>query len=92
MRNRQVYQVSVPAQQDHSDAGLHIFTGEATSPGTALRSARKVHDAALAAQRDGLPQPAHRSDGWSACGMRPGWQLDWSAATACLWKNPYGIL
>ncbi|MEU2440154.1 hypothetical protein ABZ595_28825 [Streptomyces rubradiris] len=27
-------------------------------------------------------------DTWTARGLRPGWELEWTAATAGLWHNP----
>ncbi|MFE1884167.1 hypothetical protein [Streptomyces diastatochromogenes] len=48
-----------------------------------------MYDAALAAQQAGLENPRKRSDGWAARGLRPGWELDWKAATAGRWNDPY---
>ncbi|MFJ3505037.1 hypothetical protein [Streptomyces sp. NPDC090135] len=68
---------------------MHVFTGEADSPTTALRRAHEVHDAALAAQQAGLEIPAKQPENWGAPGLRPGWQMEWTAATAGPWKRPY---
>jgi hypothetical protein len=67
--------------------GLRIFTGEADNPGAAIQIAYKVYAAAVAAQQSGLR--VRRRDGWGERGMRSGWELDWSAATASLWNDPY---
>ncbi|MFD8609496.1 hypothetical protein [Streptomyces sp. NPDC059631] len=36
--------------------------------------------------------PHGRPDGWGACGYRPGWDLDWAAATVSRWHDPYSWL
>ncbi|MGV9758599.1 hypothetical protein ACWDUC_22595 [Streptomyces tricolor] len=43
-----------PRQQLH---GLHVFTGQATSPSEALACTHQVYDAALAARKAGLDKP-----------------------------------
>ncbi|MEW1548437.1 hypothetical protein [Streptomyces tsukubensis] len=69
--------------------GLHIFTGRADSRSSALRIAHEVYEAARAAAEAGTEVPHGRPDGWGARGYRPGWELDWPAATAARWVNPY---
>ncbi|WP_308402643.1 hypothetical protein [Streptomyces sp. AC550_RSS872] len=49
----------------------------------------EVYDAARAAREAGLEIPHDRPDGWGACGYRPGWELNWTTATAGQWNNPY---
>ncbi|WP_369384233.1 hypothetical protein [Streptomyces sp. cg36] len=90
MPNREVYEVDVPIHDTTNPAlrGLHVFTGEADSPTTALRRAHEVYDAALAAQQAGLDIPGKQPDSWGARGLRPGWELDWPAAKAGRWHNP----
>ncbi|MGW4161982.1 MULTISPECIES: hypothetical protein [unclassified Streptomyces] len=90
MPNREVYEVDVPIHNTTNPAlrGLHVFTGEADSPTTALRRAHEVYDAALAAQQAGLDIPGKQPDSWGARGLRPGWELDWPAAKAGRWHNP----
>ncbi|MFE5560298.1 hypothetical protein [Streptomyces sp. NPDC056544] len=70
------YEVDVPIHDTTNPArrGVHVFTGVADSPATALRRA----------QRCTTPQP----DSWGARGLRPGWQMEWPAAKAGLWHNP----
>ncbi|MFJ3786883.1 hypothetical protein [Streptomyces sp. NPDC090093] len=91
MPNREFYEVDVPIHDTANPdrRGLHVFTGEADSPATALRRAHKVYDAALAAHTAGLEIPGKQPDNWGAAGLRPGWQLEWTAATAGPWKSPY---
>ena len=50
------------------------------SRSAALRAAQEVYDAARAAAEAGHEIPHGGSGGWSACGYRPGWELDWPAA------------
>ncbi|MBK3583337.1 hypothetical protein JHN49_06235 [Streptomyces sp. MBT57] len=85
------FEVEVPMRNTEAPKtrGLHIFTGRAPSPSAAVRIAHEVYDAARAASEAGLKIPHGRPDGWGACGYRPGWDLDWPAATACRWLNPY---
>ncbi|MDP9954292.1 hypothetical protein [Streptomyces vinaceus] len=75
-------------QLKRSVTGLHVFTGRADSRSAAVRIAHEVYDAARAATEAGLEIPHGRPDGWGACGYRPGWELDWPAATAGRWTNP----
>jgi hypothetical protein len=69
--------------------GLHVFTGPAASTGEAVRIAHEIYDAARAAQQAGLEIPGKRPDGWGASGYRSGWELDWSAAMAGRWNDPF---
>lgn len=85
------FEVDVPI---HSTAqpglrGVHVFTGPADSRSAALRIAHEVYDAACAAQQAGDKILCGRANGWTACGYRPGWELDWKAATAGRWNSPY---
>ncbi|WP_256356409.1 hypothetical protein [Streptomyces sp. PKU-EA00015] len=57
-----------------------------------MKAAHEVYDAARVAAEAGLEIPHGRPDGWGACGYRPGWELDWHAAKASLWKSPYSWL
>lgn len=86
-----MFEVDVPISTTTGLSGTHVFTGHADSRSAALRIAHKVYDAARAAQQAGLEIPHGRPDGWGGCGYRPGWQLDWPAATAGLWNNPYRL-
>ncbi|APE26790.1 hypothetical protein [Streptomyces venezuelae] len=90
MPNHEVYEVDVPIHDTANPArrGLHVFTGVADSPAAALRRAHEVYDAALAAQQAGLEIPGKEPDSWGAAGLRPGWQMEWTAATAGPWHNP----
>lgn len=67
---------------------MHVFTGIAHSPAAALRRAHEVYDAALAVHTAGHAIPGKQLDQWGARGLRPGWQMEWPAATASLWHNP----
>ncbi|MCX5097706.1 hypothetical protein OOK36_55720 [Streptomyces sp. NBC_00365] len=69
--------------------GVHVFTGRADSRSAAVQTAHEVYDAARAVQEAGLEIPGNRPDGWGARGYRPGWELDWPAATAGQWNTPY---
>ncbi|MFD5587546.1 MULTISPECIES: hypothetical protein [unclassified Streptomyces] len=86
------FQVDVPithrAQPDRR--GSYVFTGQADSGREAVRIAREVCDAALAAHAAGLDVPRRRPDGWGARGVRPGWEPDWEAARARLWDTAHG--
>ncbi|MGW3060641.1 hypothetical protein ACWC98_32575 [Streptomyces goshikiensis] len=84
------YEVDVPIHDTaHPDRrGVHIFTGVADSPAAALRRAHEVYDAALAAHTAGHEIPGKQPDQWGVAGLRPGWQMEWPAATASLWNNP----
>ncbi|MEV4874337.1 hypothetical protein [Streptomyces syringium] len=68
---------------------MHVFTGHADSRSAAVRIAHEVYDQATAAQQARLEVPGRRPDGWTARGYRPGWELDWKAATAGRWNDPY---
>ncbi|MGW5609404.1 hypothetical protein ACWEWI_25530 [Streptomyces sp. NPDC003753] len=86
-----VYEVDVPTRST-TQPGLervHVFTGQADSRSAAVRIAHEVYIAARAAREAGLEIPHDRPDGWGACGYRPGWELNWPAATAGQWNNPY---
>ncbi|MET8411089.1 hypothetical protein ABZV34_23805 [Streptomyces sp. NPDC005195] len=85
-----VFQVDVPIHRTDQPAasGVHVFTGRADSRSAAVRNAHEVYDAARTAQDAGREIPHESADGWCACGYRPGWQLDWSAARASRWVNP----
>ncbi|MEU0966220.1 hypothetical protein ABZ357_12650 [Streptomyces sp. NPDC005917] len=83
------YEVNVPTRNRSGRRGLRIFTGEADNPRAAIQTAQKVYDDAVAAQQSGLHIPGRRPDGWGTHGVRPGWELDWSAATTTLWNDSY---
>ena len=83
------YEVDVPISTAAGLSGTHVFTGPADSRSAAVRIAHEVYDAARAAQEAGLEIPGKRPDGWGARGYRPGWELDWPAATAGQWNTPY---
>ncbi|WP_432044263.1 hypothetical protein [Streptomyces cadmiisoli] len=87
MPHREFFQVDVPAHPNRNRAlhGVHVFTGEASSGRQALKRARKGYDRARAAHRAGRQIPVGRPGTWAARGLRPGWELDWSAATVDLW-------
>ena len=83
------FQVHVPIRNSArpEQRGLHVFTGAADTWSAALRIARETCDTAVAAQKAGLPVPGRRPDGWGARGLRPGWVLDWTAATVHAWGH-----
>ncbi|MEU8764776.1 hypothetical protein [Streptomyces sp. NPDC048659] len=91
MPHTEFYEVDVPIHDTTNPAlkGRHVFTGIADSPTTALRRAHEVYDAALAARTAGLEGPGRQPDGWGASGIRPGWELEWTAAKAGRWHNPF---
>ncbi|MFE1452682.1 hypothetical protein [Streptomyces olivaceoviridis] len=90
MPKPEFYEVDVPIHRtDQQLHGLHVFTGQATSPSEALARAHQVYDAALAARKAGLANPGRQDGGWGASGIRDGWELDWRAAKAGLWSNPF---
>ncbi|MEV4943513.1 hypothetical protein [Streptomyces zaomyceticus] len=84
------YEVNVPMQSAAGNSGIHVFTGMAADPGAAIRMAQQTYRAAQEAQQAGRRAPGKCPDGWGARGYRPGWQLDWGAATATLWKDLHG--
>ncbi|MFD3565449.1 hypothetical protein ACFWVU_38165 [Streptomyces sp. NPDC058686] len=88
------YEVDVPIRSTETPGleGVHVFTGWADSRGAAVKAAHEVYDAARAAAEAGREIPHGRPDGWCACGYRPGWELDWLAATAGPWRSPYSWL
>ncbi|MEU6122591.1 hypothetical protein [Streptomyces sp. NPDC047123] len=83
------FQVHVPIRNPArpEQRGLHVFAGSAATWSAALRIARETCDAEVAAQEAGLPALGRRPDGWSARGLRPGWVLDWTAATVDAWAQ-----
>ncbi|MFD3729298.1 hypothetical protein [Streptomyces sp. NPDC058671] len=83
------FQVNVPIRNSvqPEQCGLHVFTGPADTWLEALRIARETCDTAVAAQEAGVPVPRRRPDGWGARGLRPGWVLDWPAATVDAWEH-----
>ncbi|WDM16491.1 hypothetical protein J3S85_36405 [Streptomyces lavenduligriseus] len=89
MPKPELYEVDVPIH--HADQhGLHVFTGQATSPSEALARAQQVYTAALAARKAGRANPGRQDGGWGASGVRDGWELDWRAAKAHPWSDPFG--
>ncbi|MEV7282687.1 hypothetical protein [Streptomyces sp. NPDC093111] len=86
-----LYEVDVPIRNTGGLRGVHVFTGHADSRSAAVRIAHEVYDQAAAARQAGLEVPGRRPDGWTARGYRPGWELDWKAATAGRWNNPYSF-
>ncbi|MFF3589499.1 hypothetical protein ACFYYI_20370 [Streptomyces sp. NPDC002387] len=87
-----VYEVDVPTTNGDGLRGVHVFTGRAESSASALRLAQEVYAAAVAARQAGLEIPRMRPDGWVARGIRPGWEPDWSAATAGRWSDPHSFV
>ncbi|WSY03114.1 hypothetical protein OG590_38545 (plasmid) [Streptomyces goshikiensis] len=85
------FEVDVPIRSIETPGlrGVHVFTGRADCESAAVRAAHEVYDVARAARGAGREIPHGRPDGWGACGYRPGWELDWSAAKAGPWKSPY---
>ncbi|MFD4260739.1 hypothetical protein ACFWR9_24730 [Streptomyces sp. NPDC058534] len=88
------FEVDVPIHHttNRQLKGVHVFTGEASSKSEALRIAHEVYDAALAAQQAGHEVPGRQAGGWGARGLRPDWALDWQAAKASPWNDPYSWL
>lgn len=70
--------------------GVHLFTGWAVSASAAVQAAHAAYEAARTAHEAGNEAPHATSDDWSACGFRPGWDLDWSTATARSLHGPDG--
>ncbi|MCT2546266.1 hypothetical protein [Streptomyces atratus] len=84
------YEVDVPIHtNDWALHGVHVFTGRASSVTEALNRAHQVYDAAFAARQAGLEIPGQQDGGWGARGVRDGWELDWAAAKAGPWPNPF---
>ncbi|WP_336317597.1 hypothetical protein [Streptomyces lavendofoliae] len=83
------FQINVPITNSvrPEQRGWHVFTGPADTWAEALRIARETYDAAAAAQEAGFALPRRRPDGWGARGLRPGWVLDWTAATVDAWEH-----
>ncbi|MFB7594639.1 hypothetical protein [Streptomyces sp. NPDC056160] len=67
---------------------MHVFTGVVDSPETAQRRAHEAYDEALAAHTAGREITSGQPERWTARGLRPGWELEWPAATAGPWHNP----
>ncbi|AXI91234.1 hypothetical protein SAM9427_36285 (plasmid) [Streptomyces sp. ETH9427] len=88
------FEVDVPIRSTETPGleGVHVFTGQADSRSAAMKAAHEAYDAARAAAESGLEIPHGRPDGWGACGYRPGWELDWSAAKAGPCRSPYSWL
>ncbi|MFF6794288.1 hypothetical protein ACFY9C_35060 [Streptomyces filamentosus] len=87
MQRSEIYEVTVPinAPAPARARGLHVFTGRATSADEALIRAHQAYATAVTAAN----APAVREpDGWSACGIREGWDLDWPSAKATPWTPP----
>lgn len=89
-----LHEVDVPIRSTETPTlrGVHVFTGLADSRSAAVRIAHEVYDAAREAAEAGREIPHGRPDGWGACGYRPGWELEWPAATAAPWRSPYSWL
>ncbi|MFB6550870.1 S1 family peptidase [Streptomyces sp. NPDC056405] len=67
-----------------SDLDCDGSFGSADDGRQALRRARLMCEAAQAA---GRPLPRRSPDGWGACGIRRGWELDWARATVAPWRQ-----
>jgi len=89
MPNTEMYEVDVPIHDTANPArhGWHVFTGVADSPTTALCRVHEVYDTALAAHTAGRANPGKQPDRWGAAGLRPGWEMEWPAATAGRWVD-----
>ncbi len=91
-----MWEVDVPIQhitETGRSVGIHIFTGRADSPSHALRAARDAYDKALLLHRAGREIPSTSGSGsWGVRGLRPGWEIDWSAAKVKCWVNPGNLL
>lgn len=85
------FQVNVPtvSSTQPERRGSHLFVGPAGSGREALRIARETCDAELDAQISGSHIPHRRPGHWRACGIRPGWEFDWAAATVSCWEDTY---
>ncbi|MFL3870565.1 hypothetical protein LT966_28685 [Streptomyces griseobrunneus] len=88
------YEVDVPIRNTEAPGleGVHVFTGWADSRAAAVQAAHTAYDAARTAAEAGQAIPHRGPDGWHCCGYRPGWELDWSTATASPWRSPYSWL
>jgi hypothetical protein len=88
---KQYFEVDVPAHHttDPGRRGLHVFTGEARTRREALRRAHEAVDDALAARTAGHEIRCKHPGGWAARGLRTDWVLDWAAAKAGRWVDPY---
>lgn len=77
------FEVDVPIHDpDHPDRhGVHVFTGRANGPGDALSAAFTAWDQARQCAAAGRQIPPASGSGWSARGLRPGWDLRWDRAT-----------
>ncbi|CUM35762.1 hypothetical protein H4W23_39690 [Streptomyces gardneri] len=82
------FEVEVSIRNATGERGRHIFTGKASLPREALTRGHEVYEAVVTAQQNGLERPDREHDGWGARGIRDGWELDWTAATASPWTNP----
>ena len=91
MPHHELYEVNVPIRNTTRPGlrGVHVFTGQADGRRAAIQAAHEAHDTVRAAAEAGLAIPHGRPNGWGACGYRPGWELDWPAAKASLWRSPY---
>jgi hypothetical protein len=85
-----LFEVDVPIRNTAGGCGVHVFTGRADSRHAAVKAAHEVYDQAAAAWQTGVEIPDTRPNGWTARGYRPGWVLDWQAATAGCWDDPPG--
>ncbi|WP_189450606.1 hypothetical protein [Streptomyces abikoensis] len=67
--------------------GLHVFAGRANGADNAVAAARAVYEQAVHAQSSGREIPSAGHDGWTARGLRLGWELAWNAATATVYTT-----
>ena len=86
--NLPLFEVDVPITNITGARGVHVFAGRADSCSAAVQAAHEVYDQAAAARQAGAEIRNIRPDGWTARGYRPGWELDWQAATAGCWDDP----
>ncbi|MFI1162818.1 hypothetical protein ACH4UM_04195 [Streptomyces sp. NPDC020801] len=87
-KHHPVHEVDVPIRDPRTNArGIHVLTGTAATAEDAFRAARHVYAQALHRHRSG-DRPPRRTDGWSAGGLRPGWEPDWNSATSRPWTAP----
>lgn len=80
------FEVNVPIHDPaHPDRrGVHVFTGRATGTGDALIAAFAAWYQARQCAATGTQIPTASSSGWSARGLRSGWDLHWDQATTRL--------